>query len=217
MDIFESESGIAERLRAMSVPVAVRPLPAGDYVVGDRWIERKTIRDLDGAIIAGRFWRQIGRLRARNADCCLIVEGERLDSSCLNPASVRGVLLSVAALGVDVVRSADPNDTALWIAVMARRNTRSAARRRPQYAQKSRSRGSVSEAMLAAVPDISVHGAGALLQVFGTVKAVANANEGELLSVPGIGPKRAAALARAFTRDARLASRSRSERLGPST
>jgi ERCC4-type nuclease len=182
MDVFESESGIAERLRAMSVPVAVRPLPVGDYIVGDRWIERKTIRDLDGAI----------------------------------PASVRGVLLSVAALGVDVVRSADPNDTALWIAVMVRRDTQSAARRRPQYAQKPRSRGGVSEAMLAAVPDISVHGAVALLQVFGTVKAVANANDSELLSVPGIGPKRAAALARAFTRDARLASRSRSERMGPS-
>ena len=52
--------------------------------------------------------------------------------------------------------------------------------------------------MLAAVPGIAANGAEALLRRFGTVRAVVNPSEAEFLSVPGIGPKKAAALTAAI-------------------
>jgi ERCC4-type nuclease len=52
----------------------------------------------------------------------------------------------------------------------------------------------VSEAMLAAVPGVSVVRARALLNEFKSVKAIVNADYDALLNVPGVGPAVAEAL-----------------------
>ncbi len=199
----------------MGVAVCERPLAVGDYVVGDAVIERKTVRDLGSAIIRGRFWPQIGRLRNRAKRGYLLIEGSDLDLSPLRPASVRGTLLAVADLGLDVIRSMDPDDTATWLAVLARRSRRP-SKPRPAYSQRQK-RQDVPAAMLAAVPGISTYGAEALLGRFGDVRSVVNAGADEWLAVPGIGPKRAAALAEAISHLSRPASRPQSGRQGPST
>lgn len=54
--------------------------------------------------------------------------------------------------------------------------------------------GDAAEAMLAAVPGISTASARTLLQHFGTVAAVVGASPPELMTVPGIGRKRAQSL-----------------------
>jgi ERCC4-type nuclease len=197
VDVFERESRISEHLRALGVPVEMRSLANGDYVVGASVIERKTARDLGSAIVRGRFWPQIGRLRKPFDGRYLLVEGLDLEESRLRPQSIRGILLTVGDLGFDVVRSADPADSAMWLAVLARRPTRTAGKWRPRYAQRP-NYAETPEAMLASVPGISSHGARALLNHFGNVQAVVNAAEAEWLSVPGIGPKKAAALAKAI-------------------
>jgi ERCC4-type nuclease len=197
VDVFERQSRISEHLRALGVAVEVHSLSIGDYVIGASVIERKTPRDLGSAIVRGRFWPQIGRLRKAFDRRYLLVEGLDLGESRLLPQSIRGILLTVGELGFDVVRSADPADSAMWLAVLARRPTRTAGKWRPRYAQRP-DHGETPEAMLASVPGISSHGARALLHHFGSVQAVINATEAEWLSVPGIGPKKAAALAKAI-------------------
>jgi ERCC4-type nuclease len=56
----------------------------------------------------------------------------------------------------------------------------------------------VAEDVLACLPGISTVGARRLLAHFGSLAAVFAAGETELQGVPGIGPVRAAALARLF-------------------
>src|SRR5918992_6209585 len=81
VDVHETASGIADVLTGeLSAEVEVAPLPAGDYAVGsDTLVERKRVRDLHSAVIKGRFWPQLAKLRAAADFPYLLVEGTDLD------------------------------------------------------------------------------------------------------------------------------------------
>jgi ERCC4-type nuclease len=202
VDTCERASGVPRSLDEAGVDMKFVQLPVGDYDLGRGvLVERKAVADLHLSIERGRLWRQIGRLRARARMAYLLVEGDDLDRGSLSPAAIRGALLAVMGQGVPVVRSKHPVDSARWLRVLAERvNGVRLGRDRPTYAQRLKPLHElVPEAMLAAVPGISVVCARALLDRFGSVSAVVAAEESELLQVPGIGPKRAAALRRAVS------------------
>ena len=191
-DVREKESRIFEALRSLDVRVERERLPVADYVAGAALVERKGVRDLHLAIINGRFWPQVGRLSRTTSRPYLLVEGADLDGGGLSTASVRGALLAVTELGIGVIRSNDPADSALWLKILANRPQR---RRKVTRAYAQRPTASESaEAMLAAVPGISTVTAQALLDRFGSVAAVLDANPEEWLSIRGVGPKRMRAL-----------------------
>jgi ERCC4-type nuclease len=172
-------------------------LPAGDYDLGSGvLVERKTVADLHLSLERGRLWGQIGRLRTRARLPYLLVEGRDLDDGPLPPAAVRGACLAVIGQGVPLIPSEDPIDSASWLRLLAVRiGGIRPGRDRPWYAQRLKpARELVPEAMLAAIPGISVARARALLAHFGSVSAIVSADERDWLLVPGIGPKRAAAL-----------------------
>jgi ERCC4-type nuclease len=173
----------------------------GDYRVGAALVERKAVRDLHVSVIQGRFWRQVGRL-SRTSKCpYLLVEGSDLDDGPLRPASVRGALLAVGELGVGVIRSASPADSALWLMLLAERAARPVRTKRV-YAPERQTR--TGEAMLAAVPGISGVTARALIAHFGSTRAVLAATPDEWLSVRGVGPKRAQALMQSLADEQQL-------------
>lgn len=65
VDVHERQSGIADTLRELGAEIAIAALPAGDYAVGlDTLVERKRVLDLHAAVLKGRFWPQLGKLRA---------------------------------------------------------------------------------------------------------------------------------------------------------
>jgi ERCC4-type nuclease len=65
VDVHERQSGIPDALARLGALVEVASLPAGDYAVGvETVVERKGVLDLHGAILKGRFWPQLGKLRA---------------------------------------------------------------------------------------------------------------------------------------------------------
>ena len=201
-DTFERASGIPEALRASGVDVVLSPLRAGDYDPGSGvLVERKSVADLHLSVERGRFWGQIGKLRAHAHLPYVLVEGTDLDAGSLSPAAVRGVCLGVIGQGVALVRSESSIDSALWLGLLARRiGGARLGRDRPSYAQRLKPPlEMVPEAMLAAVPGISVAGARAMLERFGSIAAVLAADEREWLEVPGIGPRRAAALRSAIS------------------
>ena len=205
VDVYERESRLRRALEELGIELETRRLPIGDDVAGHALVERKSVRDLHLAIIAGRFWPQVGRLRRAPAVPYLLVEGEDIDAGPLRPASVRGALLAVGELGIHVVRAASPKDSALWLQILGLRRRRR-ARSTPRYAQRPPI-DDADEAMLAAVPGISTMSARALLDRFGTVADVVTAGPENWLSVPGIGPKRAAALTEAISHRRQLPSR----------
>jgi ERCC4-type nuclease len=203
VDVHERQSGIAETLGELGAEVEIAALPAGDYAVGaETLVERKRVRDLHAAVLKGRLWPQLGKLRGACAFPYLLVEGTDLDRGPLHYNAVRGACLAVIDQGIALLRSGYQRDSALWIHRLAVRCQEvEPAADRPAYAQRLRPKpgDETAEALLATVPGISTTSARALLERFGSVAAVVAADPAEWLSVPGIGPERARALEETLT------------------
>jgi DNA excision repair protein ERCC-4 len=194
-DVYEQTSGVPRRLEELGLTVASTRLPVGDYLFGASIVERKTVIDLHLSVLQGRLWSQLWNLRRTQHAAHLLVEGPDIDDGPLSRRAVRGVLLSVAGMRVTVVRSTDPSDSAEWLAVLASRQTRRRGREPINHRRKSPSpRGSAVRA-LAAVPGISMATAASLLDHFGSLAGVLDAPPDAWREVPGIGPRRADALA----------------------
>jgi len=196
MDVHERRSRMDDELRAAGLAVTICVLAVGDYAIGAVLVERKRVRDLHLSIIERRFWRQIARLRNASLFPYLLVEGEDIDAGPLSERSVRGALIAVEELGIGVIRSTSASDSALWLAVVASRSDSSDGTPLKRYRRRPPTRGPSGEAMLSGAPGISTGCARALISAFGSVAGVVAAGPERWLSVPGIGPARAAALAR---------------------
>jgi ERCC4-type nuclease len=213
-DSREPIDGVPRRLIELGIAVERRVLWAGDYEVGDRAIvERKTVRGLHAAIAAGTFWPQIRGVRNAAKFPYLLIEGNNLDDGPLGAAAIRGVCVALMDLGVNVLRSSDPKDSALWLHRLAERRAHVRYRNRPAYAQRPKREAGApaAEAALASVPGISCVGARALLSHFGSLSALVEADPSEWQRVRGIGPARANAIAATFHAEY-TASRSRRSR-----
>lgn len=198
-DVHETQSGIPALLGDLGANVEIAALPAGDYIVGaNTVVERKRVLDLHASVTKGHLWKQLAKLREAGAFPYLLVEGSDLDRGPLSPNAIRGVCLAAIDLGIALIRSEHQRDSALWLHRLAVRCQRTeAAPERPVYAQlRKPARGRESaEALLAAAPGISSSSARALLDYFGSVRAVVEAGPERWLEVAGIGPDRARALA----------------------
>jgi Fanconi anemia group M protein len=196
-DVHERASGIPDYLEAMGVAVELAALPAGDYAVGaDTLVERKAVSDLHSAILKGRLWPQLNKLRAASAFPYLLVEGGDLDRGPLHPNSVRGACLAAIEKGIALLRSSDRTDSARWLhrlALRCQEYERAPDRLPPggRSLPKLSVGPETAEALLAAIPGISSSSAQRLLLRFGSVAGVASAEIDELLEIPGIGPERA--------------------------
>lgn len=158
VDLHERASGVPDALQELGVLVELAPLPAGDYVVGAETIaERKSVLDLHGAILKGRFWPQLGALRAGCRYPYLLVEGRDVDRGPLHPNAVRGACLAAMEQGIRLLRTDDRADSARWLHRLAVRSQRvENALDRPAYAQRPKASPGIpaAEAVLAAVPGI---------------------------------------------------------------
>lgn len=198
-DVHERASDMPMRLCDLGAHVKIARLAAGDYDVGGGClVERKQVLDLHDSLLKGRLWPQIRKLRQGAPSSYLLVEGWGLDGP-IGRNALQGVLLAVSDLGIVLLRSVDRDDSAAWLYRLASRRQRPHDRVRPAYAQRPQSPpDAVAEAMLAAVPGVSHVTAKALLRQFGSVAAIAAADEAAMLAVPGVGPTRAHALYEAF-------------------
>jgi len=198
VDLRERRSDVPERLAALGVEVELVTLAVGDYAFGDRVIERKTVADLHSSLVERRIWSQVAALRRDSRRAYLMVEGARLDDGPVPPRAVRGALLKVLDNGIRSLRTASPDDSALWLDVLARQESR---RLKAQAAIQIGRRPIVASpvGLISAIPGIGIDHAKALMLEFGSIAAVAAASEHELRSIPGIGHERARALTRALT------------------
>ena len=199
-DVHELRSGVPGRLAALGVEVESSALSAGDYCVARGvLVERKSVLDLHDSLLKGRLWRQVGALRRASTRPFLLVEGRDLDRGPIHPHAIRGVCLAVQEQGIHIIRTTDVQDTALWLWRLAVRARITRPRpERPVYDQIPSSPRQVAEAVLAAVPGVSVTLARALLDEFGSVEHVVQAGPNEWTKVRGIGRTRAEALAKAL-------------------
>ncbi len=189
----EGKSRIIQYLkRSKNVSIEIRRLPVGDYLVDNQLIfERKTLNDFALSIIDGRIFKQAISLVNSKYKCILILEGtgKELTETGVRRESMQGALITVSiVLGIPVLRSKDPSETARLIIYTAQQIKTIVVGpvRRSGWRPKGKRKKQLF--ILQGLPDVGSARAVRLLDKFGSVEAVMAATIEELKSVEGIGP-----------------------------
>lgn len=195
VDDRETSSRVAEFLSTLGLTLEIGRLPSGDYAIGDRiLVERKTVRDFVDTLVDRDLFAQLKTLAGSAPRPVLIIEGtdDLYAARGIHPNAIRGALAAIAVdLGISVLFSRNEEDTAQIIAVLAKREEGGERERTLPVRKSGHSLRAQAEMIIASFPDIGPKHARALLEHFGSVQAVVNAAEEELVRVKGIGKERA--------------------------
>ena len=170
-------------------------LPTGDYLINDRLlVERKTIADLAASIVDGRLFRQAMGLASSEHLPLLIIEGspEEYTALGISRQALQGSILSLSLIfGIPLLHSGSLQETAWLILAAARQVHRveMGSVNRAGYRPKGRRKRQLF--ILQGLPGIGRERAELLLEYFGSVRAVIEAEENELLQVRGVGKETA--------------------------
>ncbi|MDK2916450.1 MAG: hypothetical protein PWR25_1007 [Euryarchaeota archaeon] len=198
VDDRETSSRVVERLYELGASIALERLEVGDYAIGDRIIvERKTVQDFMDTLVERDLFGQIKAMADAVLRPVLIIEGE--DDLCsvrnIHPNAVRGTLAAITVdMGVALIRTRDANDTAETLYVLAQREGSERGERKVHPKKSYRSVREEQEYVLAAFPNVGLKSARLLLEHFGSLKAIVDAEPEELAAVHGIGEKTARAI-----------------------
>jgi ERCC4-type nuclease len=197
VDHRERNSVVPAALAAAGLEVQLADLPVGDYVLGHHLaVERKGAADLGASIRDGRLFDQAVRLQAAFPQAVLLVEGEPR----IAEDAWRGAVCRLIEDGFTVLHSLDADDSAAWVVRLAKRARRTVSTVRNEGPRRApRHPSAQAEVMLSVVPGISPTMARSLLSAYGSVAAVAAADD--LRRHPGIGPVLAARLTEALGAD----------------
>lgn len=192
-DVHEVRSGVPAQLARLGAEVEIRALTRGDYLVAvNALVERKTVADLHVSIVKGRFWAQMAKIRVTRRPY-LLLEGRSLFSGPVATEAVRGLCVAVADLGVTIVRTETPRDTAAWLIEIAAGGA--PIRDRPVFAQRPQSTDDPPAVVaLSSAPGVSAETARSILETFKTLNAVGQATLHDLRAVPGVGARKAEAV-----------------------
>jgi ERCC4-type nuclease len=174
-----------------NVEVCIRRLSMGDYQVENRVIvERKTLKDFAISIIDGRLFKQMIRLANSKSEGVLILEGAVCDTVeiGMTRAAMQGALITVSLiLGIPVLRSKDPSETARLIVYIGRQIESIAVGGVHRHGYRPKTKRKRQLFILQGLPGVGPEKAERLLDRFGSVKAAISAGSSELQSVDGIG------------------------------
>jgi len=191
-DSREASSGVLRELSHLGAEIETMNLSVADYQVSNEVaIERKSTKDFVGSIIDKRLHKQAKQLVQNFQKPVIILEGEGLYSSTLNPNAVRGALASLAVdFGIPIIPTRSPEDTAALIMRIA---IREQLQGRPgiyvRTDKKPLTREEQQLYIVESLPKVGPVTARKLLKTLGSVKNVFNASSDDLRNVNGIGDK----------------------------
>jgi Fanconi anemia group M protein len=194
VDQRELDSAIARDLSTRDgIETRLETLSVGDYVVSDRVaVERKTVADFLDTLTGGdrSLFEQVGDMARHYARPVVLIEGDGLyEERNVHPDAIRGALASLSVdFDASVLRTADEDDTADLLAVLAGREQTTNERAVSVHGEKSaKTLDEQQEYVVGAIADIGPVTARALLEQFGSVEAVMTAAEDDLREVDGVG------------------------------
>ncbi|MBI4214605.1 hypothetical protein HY546_01290 [archaeon] len=190
----ERASGIIDLIAKIGVEVKEYQLPVGDFLVSEEVaIERKEANDFVSSMLDGRLFEQARELADNFPKPVILLEGDPYNVRNVNENALRGALASlVTRFRVPVIFTRDTNDSAAFIALLAKREQleehkwvrlRGEKRNMPLAEQQQ----FIVESLPGAGPAL----AQTLLKYFGSVGNIFKASEKKLKEVDGIGEKRA--------------------------
>ncbi|MGA1792366.1 MAG: DEAD/DEAH box helicase [Thermoplasmatota archaeon] len=190
----EMPSSVVEELIRGGFKVRPLPLGEGDYRVSDRVVvERKTAQDLSDSLVDGRLFEQVTRLRENFDRPLIVVEGDDpFNRRNIKKNALYGALASITVdYNVPVIFTTGPEQTAEFLMVLARRESKEGKRPSPAARSKRNGTQDAQVRVLSGIPGISTMLAGRLISHFGSLEKVFNADMDELVQVEGIGKRKA--------------------------
>ncbi|ASJ15611.1 DEAD/DEAH box helicase [Thermococcus chitonophagus] len=202
VDSRELRSEVVKRLKTLGVKLEFKTLDVGDYIVSeDVAIERKSANDFIQSIIDGRLFDQVKRLKEAYPRPIVIVEGQLYGIRNVHPNAIRGAIAAVTVdFGVPVIFSSNPEETAQYIFLIAKREQEEKEKEvRIRSEKKALTLAERQRLIVEGLPHVSATLAKRLLRHFGTVERVFTASEAELMKVDGIGEKIAREIRKVIT------------------
>ncbi|MEF8808802.1 DEAD/DEAH box helicase [Natronomonas sp.] len=190
----ELDSHIARDLSTREgIETQLETLEVGDYVLSDRVVvERKAVNDFLDTLTGGdrSMFEQVGAAARYYGRPLVIIEGEGLyEKRNVHPNAIRGALASLAVdFGASVMQTADPEETADLLEVIATREQETDDREVSVHGEKGgKTLTESQEYVVSSVAEVGPITARGLLEHFGSVEAVMTADEDELQEVDGVG------------------------------
>ncbi len=189
----ETASGLPEMLKKECI-VIIKTLDIADYVLSeDVAVERKTAEDFVNSLVDGRLFDQIDRLKQAYSKPLLVIEGNPGYLGRLHENAIRGALSHIMLTsGVPVYFSRNLSDTSKTLALIARREQLEL--NKPVKAKQGKKAVTLKDyqrMVIESLPGIGPKLAVELLERFGNVQEVLNADVKQLMTVPGLGKKKA--------------------------
>lgn len=170
-------------------------LPIGDFRVNGRIIiERKTVLDFAGSVQSGHVFDQAQRMGFEpDAIGVVVIEGDvfRGRTGMLASAVTGAITCLSFVQRMTVVNTINQEHTSFLVAKLAQHDRNGLGYALPLHKDKPTALIDAQRYLLESVNGVSGGLSDALLRHFGTVQAVFNATEKELLQVKGVGPKTA--------------------------
>jgi DNA excision repair protein ERCC-4 len=188
----ERKSDVIESLLEIeNVEVDIKRFSIGDYQINNRVIvERKTLKDFAISIIDGRLFKQMIYLANSKSQGVLILEGTTGDTVDIGMTreAMQGALITVSLImGIPVLRSKDPAETAKLIIFIARQIESMARGGVQRHGYQPKGLRYRQRYILQGLPKVGRERADRLLDRFGSVEAVISAGIDDLQTVDGIG------------------------------
>ena len=198
VDNRERNFDIIDILSKSGAELSFAQLPVGDYILSKRMcVERKTISDFENSIIDNRIFEQLERLSAGFEKPLLIIEGNDSEHR-LSKNVVLGTILSIYLdHNIQVINSSGAGETAIMLSKFADRE-QSVDDNRPRILGRKKAYTTYQwqTLILGSMPGVGPNLAHRLIEHFGTLKGVANADEKQLMKVDKVGRKKAAEIYR---------------------
>lgn len=192
-DVHEPKE-IIQYIERDGIPIEVKNITPGDYVIGNVGIERKSIRDFIQSIFKKRIFDQLRRLCESYVRTILILEGDVSELYYIkdNKPYLGAILSIIIDFNTSIIYTKDIVDTAfvlkqLWRRLIREKKGTTIVRYKPPYMDEDDRKIFILEGF----PDIGPKLAGRLLNRFKTLRNIFNAKIYQLAGVEGIGEKRA--------------------------
>lgn len=188
----ETNSKTLQELRKLAgVEILIQRLPLGDYEFdGTILFERKSLLDLTASIKDGRLFRQGIKLASSPIRSAIILEGTAQDliDSKMRREAIQGALVSLTiVLGIPLLRSKDPQETARLMIYAARQIRTMESGAIARRVKRPKGKRKLQLHFLQGLTGVGPERARNMLDTFGSVEKVITANQLELTRVPGIG------------------------------
>jgi len=194
VDNREQNSKVVENLSKKNIRIQTSQLSVGDYIISESSaVERKEVSDFLESVTDGRLFSQARELTDNYQQPVIILEGEGLfERRNIDENAIYGALSSLACdFRIPVLFTDNEEETSSLLSTMLKRNKKKKKSSAIRKEKKSMSNRDRKKYILEGLPSVSGVLAERLLEHFGSVREVFQADEEELQEVEGIGPSTA--------------------------